>query len=278
MERLLLASVALLALLAIAVPAAAAPAPKTTGDIGYTAYTDVQRHLTFDAIQKEGETCSAFWDVTGVAALDFEYLGGHYIHDVTLTQNGQTNTGVGGGYPVAGPPYSYYWHVTSGSVVGNTFTLHFTYDGAPDALGAVTNMTGTIASDGTISGTWNDNYLGGYRTGTFAASGAAIAATYCAKGSAYYSDASGLWYFVAVKSVSVSGADAWFAGPVILSNFGAEGNWLFAKAHDGGEPAYLVDQVWGSFTDQITAINGVLAHSTPADGSFAITSGNLQVH
>ncbi len=139
-------------------------------------------------------------------------------------------------------------------------------------------MTGTIASNGTISGTWSDNYQGGNRVGTFTASGATIAATYCAKGTAYYSDASGLWYFVAVKSVSVLGDDAWFAGPVILSNFGAEGNWLFVKVHDGGEPAYLVDEVWGSFTDQITAINGVLAHGTPADGPFSITSGNLQVH
>lgn len=265
------------ALMVFAATAQAAPAPKTTGDIGYTAYSDMQRHFTFNAIQKEGETCSAYWDVTGVTSLDFEYQGSHYVHEATLTQSGQAITGVGGGYPVAGPPYSYFWHVTSGSVNGSAFTLNFEYDGGPDADGAVTHLSGTIAPNGTISGTWSDNYLGGNRTGTFTASGATVAASYCAKGTAYYSDASGLWYLVAVKAVSVLGSDAWFAGPVVSGNVGV-GNWLFVKVHDGGEPAYLVDQVWGSFTDQASAINGVLGHTNPADGPFVITSGNLQVH
>ena len=135
------------------------------------------------------------------------------------------------------------------------------YDGAPDAAGAVTTMTGTIASE------WIDRWHHGrttthprvaQRTGTFTApAGSATAyATYCGKGNAYYSDASGLWYFVNVKAVSVSGADAWFAGPVIAGNVGV-GNWLFVKVHDGGEPGKLVDQAWGSFTDEISAVNGV---------------------
>ena len=106
-------------------------------------------------------------------------------------------------------------------------------------------------------------------------------AAYCGKGTAYYSDADGNWYIVNVTTVSVSGADAWFAGPVVAGNVGAN-QWLFAKVHDGGEPGKVVDRAWGSFTDQATATSGVAGHLTPADGAatggFAINSGNLQVH
>ena len=118
------------------------------------------------------------------------------------------------------------------------------------------------------------------RTGTFTAPAGAATATvsYCGKGTAYYSDASGLWYLVNVTTVSVLGQTAWFAGPVIASNFGAEGNWLFAKVYDGGEPGKLVDQASGSFTNEVTATSGVAGHLDPGDGPFTITSGNLQVH
>ena len=50
------------------------------------------------------------------------------------------------------------------------------------------------------------------------------------------------------------------------------------KVVDGGEPGKHVDKAWGSFTDEITAINGVTGKHTPADGPTTITSGNLQVH
>lgn len=290
MKRLAILFAVLVAAMTAAA-AMAAPAPKTTGGIGYTAYSDVQRHLEFNAIQSKTDTCGTFWDVTSVTSFSF-YLGSDlttpYTHDATLTQSGQSITGVGGGFPVTGigpppsnPPYSYWWHVTAGTVSGNVFNLTWVYDGAPDAAGAVTTMTGTIAPNGSIAGTWQDNYPppSGSRTGTFTApAGSATAyATYCGKGNAYYSDASGLWYFVNVKAVSVSGADAWFAGPVIAGNVGV-GNWLFVKVHDGGEPGKLVDQAWGSFTDEISAVNGVTGHVAPGDGPFTITSGNLQVH
>lgn len=260
---------------AVVAVAVAAPAPKTTGGIGYTAYS-VQRHLDFSAIQSTTSTCSTLWNITGVTSVSFLLNGDPtvYTHAVTLTQNGQSVLG-SGGYPVGGP-YTYTWHVTSGTLVGNALNLTIAYDtGAP---GTIMHMSGTIASNGAISGTWTDNF-GGARAGTFSATGATATVTYCGKGSAYYSDSSGLWYVVSVNAVSVdsAGANAWFAGPVIAGNVGV-GNWLFVKVHDGGEPGYLVDQVWGSFTDEVTAVNAVTSHGAPADGPFAVTSGNLQVH
>jgi hypothetical protein len=257
--------------------AVAAPAPKTTGDIGYTAYSDVQRHLTFNAIEKPTDTCGTFWNVTTVTQFAFRLTGDttEYVHHVSLTQNGQT-VGGQGGYPLTGGD-QYHWNVTSGSLVGSALSLTVVYD--LGATGTVMHIAGTVGADGSITGTWDDNF-GGTRTGTFTApaGSATPVTTYCGKGTAYYSDASGLWYLVSVTAVSVLDDDAWFAGPVVASNFGAEGNWLFVKAHDGGEPGYQVDQVWGSFTTQSAALAGVGLHATPADGAFAITSGNLQVH
>ncbi len=264
-------------LAAIAVPVAlAASAPKTTGSIGYTAYSSVQRNLTFNAIQsKTNAVCGTFWNVTSVTEFTFNLTGDPtgYTHHATLTQNGQS-VGGDGGYPVTGGDV-YHWNITSGSVVGNALSLTWTYDLGASGTNHV--MNGTIASDGSISGTWSDDF-GGTRTGTFTAPvGSATAiTTYCGKGNAYYSDASGYWYFVNVTAVSVSGTDAWFAGEVVAGNVGV-GNWLFVKTHDGGEPGYLVDQVWGSFATQSAALAGVGARTTPADGAFSITSGNLQV-
>ena len=268
---------AMLAMATMAAVAVGAPAPKTTGGIGYNAY-GVERHLTFNAIQTD--TGAISWNVAGVTSLSFildndPIPGTVYTHAAALAQAGQAVTG-SGGYP-AGGPFAYAWHVTGGSVVGNVLDLTVLYDvGAP---GTVMHITATIAPNGSISGTWDDNLNGGHRTGTVTGAGAVATFKDFAKGNVSYSDEDGLWYRVDVKALSVDAAtgDAWFAGPVVAGNVGA-GAWLFAKVHDGGEPAVLVDQVWGSFTDRVTAVTGVIAHATPADGPFTVTSGNLQVH
>lgn len=267
--------------LGVVAAAIAAPAPKTTGGIGFKAYSDVQRYVDFSAIQTTGTTCGTFWDVTGINTFTFHVSPdtAGYTHDVTLTQSGESITGVGGGYPAGADPYSYWWHVTSGSVVGNAFTLTWVYDGAPDATGTVTHMSGTIASDGTLSGTWNDNYLGGFRSGTFTAGGAASGTQYCGKGTAYYYDDAGNWYFANVTNVSVQAPSAWFAARVIAaSNPDWLANDLFAKTTDLGEPGIDVDQYWGSFATPTAAVAGVSTHSDPGDGPFTINLGNLQVH
>lgn len=128
---------------------------------GYPTYRDSGAWLTNHA---SGEY--EMHTVTGAYVVDFEYLGGHYDHDMNLTEGAGGSLTGDGGYP-AGGPFSYNWVITGGSVVGNTVTLTATYLGGPDAAGTVMHMTGTVAADGSMSGIWDDNYMGGYRTGTW---------------------------------------------------------------------------------------------------------------
>ncbi len=260
--------------------AVAAPAPKATGDYGYS-YGGVQRHLTFNAIQSMTDTCGTFWNVTGVSQFTFRLTNDttDYTHHIALTQNGQT-VGGSGGYPLTGGD-QYHWNVTSGTIVGNALNLTALYDvGAP---GTVMHITGTIASDGSISGTWDDNY-GGARTGTFkATSGSATASVaYCGKGNAFYIDAAGNWYFMNVKAVSASGNTAWYAAQIIASssNLAYENqptNYLFVKVTDNGEPGIGKDVTSGDLMTPTDALAAVATHATPS-ASATINQGNIQVH
>jgi len=108
------------------------------------------------------------WDTTGSYVVAFEYLGPTYAHDMTLSQDGLDNLTGSGGHP-AGGPFVYTWVIDSGTVVGNTINLTAHYTASADAVVPLTTMTmtGTIAGDGSMSGTWTDNYQGGSRGGTW---------------------------------------------------------------------------------------------------------------
>lgn len=108
---------------------------------------------------------AAPWHATGSYQIDFRLDSDPstpYVHDAILTQTGASVDGTGG-YP-AGGPHTYTWDITAGSVSGDTINLTVDYlTGAP---GTTMTMVGTIASDGTVAGTWADNF-GGTRTGTW---------------------------------------------------------------------------------------------------------------
>lgn len=114
------------------------------------------------------------WDVTGDYVVAFT-LGSDYPYDVTFAQDSLGNITGNGGYPAAGS-HTYTWVITSGSVSGNTVSFSANFTALPDAVTPQTTLvaTGTIAPNGTMSGTWTDNYQGGSRNGTWATtSGAA---------------------------------------------------------------------------------------------------------
>ncbi len=279
MKKLITSLLGLFLLLGSAAPVSAAPNSSViAGSIGYTAYSTTQRTATVSALSKN-KVCSYSWNVTSPYVLAFKLdpdTVAIYSHDATFTQSGNTITG-NGGNPVGGP-FAYSWHITSGTISTNTVNLSISYD--TGATGTVMTMTGTIAPDGSMSGTWTDNF-GGTRTGTWATTSGAAAKTYgagcIAKGVFNYSDAAGNYYFVNVKYMTVSGNKGWIAGPVMWGNVGM-GSWLFAEVKNGGTPGVGVDQIWGSFTTESAAKAGVASMSHPADGPFTATSGDLLVH
>jgi hypothetical protein len=101
------------------------------------------------------------WNVTGTWV--FNYGEGNSYgspYDLTLTQTGTALSG-SAGYPAGTPPpYQYTFSLTVGSVVGNAISWTATYASPvnADAVGCTLNVTGIIAADGTMSGTWTDNY------------------------------------------------------------------------------------------------------------------------
>jgi hypothetical protein len=116
------------------------------------------------------------WDTTGAYIVNFNYLGTDYAHDMSLTQSGAGALTGGGGSPVGANVYT--WTIATGTVSGNNIVFTANYTAPADAVTPLTTMhaTGTIATNGTISGTWADNYQGGARSGVFAtATGTAIA-------------------------------------------------------------------------------------------------------
>jgi len=93
------------------------------------------------------------WNIVGDWVLRLHYGGSIYDHDVVIiNQIGGVLTGTGG-YPISGPPYNYPYNETitgtidfmSGDVfIRSDYENSYWYE-----------ATGTIASDGTMSGTWH---------------------------------------------------------------------------------------------------------------------------
>jgi hypothetical protein len=127
-------------------------------------------------IGMSAEAAAPNWNVTDDYVVAFTLGGTDYAHDMSLVQDGLGNLTGDGGYP-AGGAYTYAWVLTSGMVDGDTVHIHADYTAPADAVTPLTvmHMMGTIALDGSMSGTWSDNYQGGARAGTWTTtSGAAV--------------------------------------------------------------------------------------------------------
>jgi len=102
------------------------------------------------------------WDVAGNYNIAITYSGTDYIHLTNLTQSGTSITGGQLVYP--GNTKS----VTSGSVVDNT--IHIVAEYTENGPGIVT-LDGTIAADGSMTGTWLDTWGELNRTGDWRTTG-----------------------------------------------------------------------------------------------------------
>ena len=93
------------------------------------------------------------WDAKAPTSIDFTCGGGLYPHTLATVTEDNTNgnlTGTGS-YDV---DTSYTWNMT-GNTTGNTVTMQILYTGT--SAGTIYNLTGTIASDGSVSGTADSN-------------------------------------------------------------------------------------------------------------------------
>lgn len=108
------------------------------------------------------------WNVAGTWVINVEYLGTDYPETLILTQNGAGITGVSLNTipPSSGSAFT----ITGGSVSGNVIELNAHKDGGS----LVVHLSGIIAADGSMSGTWWDE-APGTRTGTWSStSGTAV--------------------------------------------------------------------------------------------------------
>lgn len=114
---------------------------------------------------------STEWNVDGSYVVNMNYLGTDYAHNVTLDQDSMDNLSG------SGQSGAYAWTITSGSVNDNMLEFWANYTATADAVTpqTVMHVEGVIADNGTLSGTWSDNYQGGARSGTWtSASGTAM--------------------------------------------------------------------------------------------------------
>ena len=110
---------------------------------------------------------SSNWDTTGDYVVTFEYLGEDHPHDMTLVQDELGKLTGNGGSPAG--DNIYLWTIQDGMVTGDTIAFTADYTATNDAVDPQTTLyvEGSIASDGTMSGEWSDNYSGGNRSGTW---------------------------------------------------------------------------------------------------------------
>ena len=135
--------------------------------------TGVMRGLTpgreYTVYLSNGYTPATFtgWNVSGTYNINVNYASVDYPETLVLAQSG---TAITGGTLDTIPPASLFT-IDSGSVIGTAVTI--------DAhLGSLyIQMLGTIAPDGSISGTWGD-LAPGTRTGTWATTSGVAAKSY----------------------------------------------------------------------------------------------------
>jgi hypothetical protein len=242
-------------------PAGSAPGavPKATGGVAMAAPAQYASFAAFDD-ENNGDrgtvrytnfeyaaAGTGVWTVAGTT-LTF-VLGVDYPHTLfvdTVTPTSTTSaTFTGHGFYNGNPTVT--WTV-AGSVQGSTVSFHMAYTEGGYTLDA----TGTIAGNGSMSGTANDS-VSQFLTWSAPAGSAHEVLSYTAD----------------VTCATVGDQDATF-GFVIPSGFvGLSGLNVTVEVHDGGSPG-VGNDTWG---------HGVAeADCSASVANYPITSGNLVVH
>lgn len=164
------------------------------------------------------------WDVAKSWVINVNYQDVDYPENLILSGSATSLTG---SLSLVSPAGASPWTIDSGSVTGDSISLHGYYNSDP----AMTmTLSGTIAADGSMSGTWADEFPG-TRTGTWSSTSGQASKNY--SGTAGWpglltsdvqpftfmtnDEGSGSWH-VNLKGTSFAGFSAWVnsAGGTIL--------------------------------------------------------------
>lgn len=249
---------------AVLLPSAvsAAPTPKATGSVG----TAPLQYMSFNAFDygaasadkgtvsyanfDYAEAGSNVWDVRGTYPLSF---AGGYNHTMTVSSimptspTSSTFTGTG----VYDADSSYTWTVT-GTVKGSSISFDIVYTGT--GAGYTTHGTGTIAPDGSISGSATDSNA---LTLSFTAPAGSVNEV--------------LSYTASVNCAKVSGTTATFSYVIPSSSPTLSGTPVLFTVTDGGSPAVGHDHV-------LFSVSSASCDTTQGASDQPVTSGNLVVH
>ncbi|HUZ40374.1 MAG TPA: hypothetical protein VMU68_03150 [Acidimicrobiales bacterium] len=240
------------------------PAPKVTGGVELSGPLQYASFSAFQTTPVKGSITytnfsyaapgSGVWNLSAVIPIEFT-IGGTYDHTMTITSwnatspNSITFTATGTYNP---DPIDYTWTAT-GTVVGSTVTINLVYTGL--GAGYSLALAGTIASDGSMSGTETGSSSG---TWTSPADSAFEVFSFTAPVTCAFVDdaaspASATFGFTIPASVPLAGT------PVVVNVI------------DGGSPGAGND-TWAHGVD--TAPGACSGATT----SYPIIGGNLVVH
>jgi hypothetical protein len=209
------------------------------------------------------------WNLSGNYTINMEYLGTLYPHDMSLSQDGSGNLTGNGGSPAGANVYT--WVITSGSIDGNTFSFDANYTATADAVTpqTVLHVDGAVAEDGTLSGTWSDNYQGGDRSGSWSSS----------TGNAVVIEAPSTVKVTIVKyidgamatSSSAGSADFTMNAAWSADNIGSgSGQYTLGPTTDTPYQTSTVDMSSGATYSTSEVMNSVVAATCDTDSPFSL--------
>jgi len=239
------------------------------------------------------------WQIAAPTTIDFSCGGGSYVHTLDTVSQGSGGNFSGTGHYNVGPSYT--WNAT-GNVTNTNVTFTITYTGT--ASGTVYNSVGVIASDGSISGTTDNNCdsfaMPAGSAVLVAVSASAPSATggvtlsnprqqlsfeahdngpsSADRGNVNYTNFdANLHYNADLTCVNVTGTTAYFAY-VIPSGNPYSGTWVVWKVVDGGSPGKGHDTAGFAVASNAANATSLCESGAFTPTPYTITAGNLVVH
>ena len=266
--RVMLAVLAVVSLSLVSTTAVAGPnpVPKATGSVAldnpmqYISFNAFDFGLTGDRGQVRytnfgyAATGTGVWNILGTYQITFVRAGSFprtmTIDSITPIAPDATRFS-GHGYFTPAPANEDFFFTVEGKVVGSniSFDFQYAYAGAP-----VVHVVGTIAPDGSMSGTADD---GDITLMTWSTPPGSVVEV--------------LSYSAAVTCAVVAGIDASFVFQIPSGFPGLSGYYVLAKVHDGGTPGTNGDTYGHGVVGGPDACAGGV-------GNYPITGGNLVVH